>query len=62
METLEKKWRKIINFEETLEHEKREQSADVCRNVRFTHSNIYTILDNSDRIKENTNSETNAFV
>jgi hypothetical protein len=48
VKNLEKKWQKIINYEETLEHEKREQDADVCHNVRFTYSSIHTIPDNSD--------------
>ena len=61
-ENLGKKWQKTINFEETLEHEKREQSADVCCNVRFAHSSIHTIPNNSDRIKESAKSETKVFV
>jgi hypothetical protein len=57
-----KKWRKTINFEETSECKKREQSADVRCNVRFTHSSIHTIPDNSDRIKESAKSATKVFV
>jgi hypothetical protein len=62
VKTLEKKWRKTINFEETLKHEKREQSPDVCHNVRFAHSSIHKIPDNSDSIKESAKSETKVFV
>ena len=57
MKTLKKKWWKTINFEETLEHEKHEQSADICHNVRFAHSSMHTFPDNSDRIKESAKSE-----
>jgi hypothetical protein len=53
---------KTINFEETLEHEKHEQSADICHNVRFAHSSMHTFPDNSDRIKESAKSETKVFV
>jgi len=61
VKNLEKKWQKTINYEETLEHEKREQGADVCRNIRFAHSSIHTIPDNSDVIKESAKSEIKVF-
>jgi hypothetical protein len=52
VKTLEKKWQKTINIEETLEPEKHEHTVHVCHNVRFAHSSTHTIHDNSDRIKE----------
>jgi hypothetical protein len=51
-----KKQGKIIGIEEKLHvksrHEKGERIVDVCCNVGLTHSSVYTIRDNSDRIKE----------
>jgi hypothetical protein len=42
--------------------EKGEQTVDVRRNVRLTHSSVCTILDNADKIKESAMSETKIFV
>ena len=42
--------------------EEDEQTADMCHNVRITHSNVCTVRDNSDRIKESAKSVTKVFV
>jgi hypothetical protein len=41
--------------------EKGEQIVDICHNVRFTHSNICTTHDNTDKITEKPMSGTNVF-
>ena len=40
---------------------KGEKIVDIRHNVRFTHSNVRTICDNADRIKESAKSETVVF-
>jgi hypothetical protein len=37
----------------TRQLEKGERIVDICHNVRFAHSSVYTIRDNADRITEN---------
>ena len=48
-----KNWWKTNSIEDTLGVirwlEKGEQNVDVCHNVRFAHSSVCTICDNSDR-------------
>lgn len=48
-----KNWWKTDSIEDTLGVirwlEKDEQNVDVCHNVRFAHSRVCTICDNSDR-------------
>jgi hypothetical protein len=58
--------RKTIGIEEKLhvimQREKGERTVDICHNVRLTHSSIYTIHDNADRIKESAKSGAKMFV
>jgi hypothetical protein len=61
-----KNWLKTIGIEEKLDLisqlEKGEWIFDICRNVRFTHVNIRTVLDNADRITESAMSGTKVFM
>ena len=42
--------------------EKGDRIVDICHNVRHTHSNVCTICDNADRIKESAKLGTKVFV
>jgi hypothetical protein len=61
-----KNWQKTISTEEKLDVisqlEKGERTADICHNVRLIHSNLHTIHDNADRIKESAKPATKVFV
>jgi hypothetical protein len=57
---------KTICIEEKLDVKanlkKGERIVNVCHNVRLAHSNVHTIRDNADRIKESARSGTKVFV
>jgi hypothetical protein len=61
-----KNQRQTIGIEEKLHVisrlEKDEQIGDIYRNVRLVCSNVHTICDNADRIKESVKSGTKVFV
>jgi len=57
---------KTISTEEKLDvirwPENGKQIVDICHNVRFIYSTIYTIRDNADGIRESVKSGTEVFV
>jgi len=60
-----KNWQKTIGTEEKLNIswlEKAEHIVDKCHNVLVAHSNIHTVCDNADGIKESDKSGMNMFV
>jgi hypothetical protein len=59
-------WQRTSSTEEKLDtksqHEKGDQTVDICHNIRLAHGSICTICDNADRIKESAKSGTEVFV
>jgi len=61
-----KNWQKMINTEEKLDViswlEKGEWIVDICYNVRYACSSLYTVCDSADKITESAMSGSKVFI